>query len=518
MSNPLTGDFEAVLQVSGGTINRLLATLHQNSLAGLNLPSFPHVAQIRIGDGHAVNGVRGAAYVQVSVPRVTLIHGVTDRFDLQVPVRAWFIPDPGTTPLPAFIHGTVSARYRLDDIDPKCLGWKHAADQFWFRVIQDSVRFDGTADEDVRPRDAAVIVSLTGLAAADAANTAKITKQIAWLLATRFEASPHPVKFGRGSMRSLSIPLAGSAVSIAIGITGGPVGDVASMQNVVLDGADMSIAVSVDYFMSVVNQALGPIRSFNQTVPIHIDTGDFNPMPNFDTVYHVVVAEPAVEWQPHDTFAIIRIKVSGSARTNSVLTDVTFDITQEIVLSFDADVSRIVAAPGAHDVKVHTSGLFSGTVADVVKNAIATALPPIAQSACQQAQPQLDSSMSRVTQLTMQLRTLDRSALVTLVEARFLRDGIILKGTIALSARQDPSIKIEKTADSNALNALQCWIPGGRTDSNGPGRGLAQGNRARRSVKIDFCFEGPLRRADGGDSASAQRPPSPASTVTAKCA
>ncbi len=31
MANALTGDFEGVLQVSGGTINRLLATLHQNN-------------------------------------------------------------------------------------------------------------------------------------------------------------------------------------------------------------------------------------------------------------------------------------------------------------------------------------------------------------------------------------------------------------------------------------------------------------------------------------------------------
>jgi len=350
MSNPLTGDFEAVLQVSGGTINRLLATIHQNSLVAPNLPSFPHVAQIRIGDGHAVDGVRGAARVQIAVPRVTLIHGVTDRFDLQVSVRAWFIPDSGTNPLPAFIHGTVSARYHFEGIDPKCLGWsKHAADYLWVRVIPDSVRFDGTADDDVKPNDTAVMASVTGLPSADAANTAKVTKQIAWLLATRFEASPHQVspEFRRGSMRSLSIPLAGSAVSIPIGITGAPLGDVTSMQNVVLDGADMSIAVSVGYVMSVVNQALGPIRSFNKTIPIHIDTGDFNPIPNINTVYRVTVGEPTAEWQPHDTFAIIKIKVSGSARTDSVLADATFDRGRHVLeQSVDLVAGPVARAAG----------------------------------------------------------------------------------------------------------------------------------------------------------------------------
>jgi|GEM_PF-6020034 len=39
MPNPLTGDFEAALQVSGGTINRLMATLHQNGGANPKLPA-----------------------------------------------------------------------------------------------------------------------------------------------------------------------------------------------------------------------------------------------------------------------------------------------------------------------------------------------------------------------------------------------------------------------------------------------------------------------------------------------
>ena len=50
MSNPLTGDFDAILQVSGSTVNRLLASMHQNAFTNRNLPSFPHTVQIRIGD------------------------------------------------------------------------------------------------------------------------------------------------------------------------------------------------------------------------------------------------------------------------------------------------------------------------------------------------------------------------------------------------------------------------------------------------------------------------------------
>ena len=135
----------------------------------------------------------GYVQAQVSVPRVELIHGVTDRFLLDVSVRAWYRPDIGTTRLPSFIHGRVSAEYHIQDIDPTCPGWsKRAADFLWVRVLKDSVRFEGTVAEDqpgpgglieISPADEAVAIE-------------RIRRQIAVLLATRFEATPHPVSQG----------------------------------------------------------------------------------------------------------------------------------------------------------------------------------------------------------------------------------------------------------------------------------------------------------------------------------
>jgi hypothetical protein len=52
-ANSLTGDFDAVLQVSESTINRLMATLHQNAGTqkdekGKLLPGHPHAISVRI--------------------------------------------------------------------------------------------------------------------------------------------------------------------------------------------------------------------------------------------------------------------------------------------------------------------------------------------------------------------------------------------------------------------------------------------------------------------------------------
>ena len=149
MANPLTGDFEAVLQISGSTVNRLLASMHQNATTKPKLAKFPTLVLLRIGDDQVIDGVKGTALLQIAAPSVQLIDGSSDRFRLQVAIRARFIADPGTDPLPEFIHGTVTADYQIVDIDPTCFGWGGRASEYlWVRVIRDTVKFTGTARDD----------------------------------------------------------------------------------------------------------------------------------------------------------------------------------------------------------------------------------------------------------------------------------------------------------------------------------------------------------------------------------
>ena len=70
MANPLTGDFDAVLQVSGSTLNRLLASMHQNTGLTTSRPTFPNSVSMRVGDPTPIDGMRGRAWVQLSVPRI----------------------------------------------------------------------------------------------------------------------------------------------------------------------------------------------------------------------------------------------------------------------------------------------------------------------------------------------------------------------------------------------------------------------------------------------------------------
>jgi hypothetical protein len=474
MSNPLTGDYEAVLQVSGETINRLLASMHQNAFEKPNLPSFPHSVRMRIGDDHAFEGVRGLVHAQVAVPRVELIHGATDRFRLEVGVRAWYRPDPGTEPLPAFIHGSVTAEYRLHDIDPSCLGWsKKAADFLWIRVVWDSVRFQGTAEDDRSIFNLEAGVFVGDPAATAAANTAKVTQQIARLLAKRFEATPHPVskRFRRGSLRSLTAAIGGSAVALPLGLTGEPSGQVSSINNVLLEGRDYAIAISREYILSKVQPILDDVkRNFSLTISFsykyNVDVGIFDvDVITVNISWRVTLTAATADWSGGwipilNIFAgVITVKVSGQALTQRSEFNITFDATQLVSVTFDASTERfVVAAAGSPTVNVQPK-----TFEVYAKSNIEKQIKSQVQAAVNQLANQLDLS-ARKGDLIGQLRTIDTSADARFDEAVFGPDGVIARGRIYLAPRRNPVIVFEKTAAEDGHSALNSWIPGGRID------------------------------------------------------
>lgn len=151
MPNPITGDFEAVLQVSGSTIDRLLASMHQQFGTPTSLPVFPHDSFILLGDDAGASGVRGIARIQLSPPRIELLHAAHDRFVIRVWVRAHFTPDSGSAAFPTFIYGEVRAEYRIREehhprygvviasyVDPSGVTFTSAGpDKSWLRDRRD---------------------------------------------------------------------------------------------------------------------------------------------------------------------------------------------------------------------------------------------------------------------------------------------------------------------------------------------------------------------------------------------
>jgi hypothetical protein len=456
MPNPLTGDFEAVLQVSGPTINRLLASMHQNAGAKPKLPSFPHAAAIRIGEGTPIDGVRGRMRLQIGVPRVTLIHGSSDRFQLDVGIRARYVADAGTTPLAEFIHGTVHAEYRISDIDPNCAGWGGTKSNYiWVRVVKDSVRFTGTAMDDVSPFAAGV----SGVD--DAAMNARITKQIAHLLATQFEATPHPVskRFQRGAMRSLSAPIGGSAVAVPIELSGPASGAITSVNNLLLDGSDFAVGVRLEYLMAMVEPTLAEIRAYTASFKTTI-----SPWVGPDIIirHTARVTSATVNWEAHGTHALLKIRVEGRVETTSIFTDLSFSVDQVLGVTFDpgAEVVRLFGfAPG---IKVTADGLgATQDLTDKVAASIKNAIKPKVDAAVSNVQPSFAGSK---TELIAQLKTLDDQADLWFDQGVFTPYGVVLRGTIALTPRTRTVVTYDESVEGDGYTALLGWIPGGRID------------------------------------------------------
>ena len=319
MANLLTGDYEAVLQVSADTLNRLLASMHQNAWSNPDNPSFPHSTGVRLGDVVMVDGVKGTAWAQVGVPRMTLLDRATDRFLLEVGIRIRYQADEDTEPLPSYSRGTLRAMYVLDDIDPTCVGWsKLAAHYLWVRVDPDSVSFtvEASGEDDW--------LSVVGVSPQDF-NIA-FTNQMRALLQFQYEPSPHKVErgFRRGSFLCLDqgfgeidelpplsgvvppVQLGGTAVSIPVGLTQSPpLGAINSIGNVLLAQRDFALAVNVDAITGQIDPALDDIRNYKQTFNV---SGDFG-----STVYHAFVSSASAQWLPQGSFAQVNVTVQGAS-------------------------------------------------------------------------------------------------------------------------------------------------------------------------------------------------------------
>src|SRR3954453_6136428 len=435
--------------------------MHQNEFEKPGLPGFPHRAWVALGDREVIDGVQGRLQTQIGVPQIELVDRADDRFVLHASIRARYIADYDTEPLADLISGNVRAEYRLTDIDPNCVGWAGNASKYiWFRVVEGSVSFNGTVDNELDP--AAAVLPLDEGAAIE-----KVNRQLRYLLRTAFAPTPHRVskRFRRGSMMSLAKGPGNTAVAVPLFPSGPQLG---SVDQVVLDGHDFGVALSADWILGQVQPALDDLKAgFLQYITFHSETSiDLGPFgsPTVLTVdihYTVTLTAAWAEW----TGSGFVVHITGQALTQKSEYNLTFDITQSVNVFFDAASESLgLASGGAPAVAIHYSGPFSGDV-------INTATPRIQSQAAAQVQGVLDKLggafdlSSRKAELIAQLRTIDDVADAHFEDASFGVDGIVLLGRIALARRRRPVVRYEKTPEGNAFSAWESWIPGGRIDS-----------------------------------------------------
>jgi hypothetical protein len=464
MANPLTGDFDAVLQVSGGTVNRLLASMHQNGGTKPHLPSFPHRSIIRLGDDELIDGVKGTLAAQVDVPFIEFADRADDRFKLSVTFRARYTPDPGSEPLADWIAGRVSAEYLLTDINASCFGWLgHTSDHLWFKVVEDSLDFYGTIEDEFNP-----LILVEPLD--EAATKAKVLRQMRYLMTTTFSPTPQKVskRFRRGSMMSLNRGGSDIAVAIPLAPSGPPV---ASINQVFLQGTDFGVALGTNGILGRVQQVLDQLRqSFLEHITFHsetsIDLGPFGEptVLTIDIHYTVTLTSATADWVGGSILGVsggvVNVRISGQAVTQKSEYNLSFDVTAPVVVTYNAAAEGLNLAAATPTVAVHYSGPYSGDVINTATPAIQQQVAAQVQNVLGQVAGTFDLSAGKAT-LIDQLRTIDDNADAHFERAEFSNDGVVLLGRIVLSPRRPPLVTYKRTPDGNAYTAFDTWVPGG---------------------------------------------------------
>lgn len=525
MANNLTGDYEAVVQVSVRQINGLLATLHQNGAKGGPSPSFPHgVTNVRVGGlpkyleyelfqfgewlgsavqsfqgaGGAVSGadlavkappgvsgrfqaavrdiasaraevvtagsVRGRAEVQVSTPAISLVRS---EVVVHVYVRAHYLAEAGT-PLPEPIHGEVRVSYVLV---PKTAGGKNSVE---VRVPSDDskIRFFPAPG--------------SGLSQADA--DAKIAVHVRKAIRERFAAAPVdlPAEFkfveykGLGGFGNLHDPHyvdalgTGSDQALALPVqlsdNPAPPGALDGVTNLFLGTgsgqSDFAIAVSREYVQTKFEPTLDRLRAFARDVVAQIDY-----LP--DPTYRLSVTSVGLQFGSGAIDLIIHAKATTS---NYVVWPAKYPdynnivITQRLRIVVGAMLIGTAGGPNkllniiltASDTDLSVTGI-TGLYSGAVTERARKEIIAERDKALPAAQTEVGTVFQdALTGFNEALRRLDPFASATYTAVEITPDGILVRGAIDTKHRHPPEMEIGYTQDGNSFSALNCWIPGGR--------------------------------------------------------
>jgi hypothetical protein len=450
MANPLTGAHDAVVQVSVGTLNRLLATMHQNDGTGTSLPTIPHSAFVRVGDepDARVDGVQGVARVQSGVPRLELLHLSRDRIVASVRIRAWFTAASGSEPFPELVFGTLRAEFGLLEI-PGVWPSGHAHGRF------PPPRFKFDVDPD----------TVTFTSFGDTAHDSAIARQIVPLLQTTFSMpSGHPVVAELMDEKLLSLApdpghqVVAFALELGPGATGTEVPQ--DVTNVFTAGQDFAVAASGEFVASLLRPSLDALEATTAIVSVDmfVDT----------VVYRVEVTSATATWAV-DTISsggtsvqvgALDFRITGTGKTTSISPDGSFTITHRILIGFSPATQSLMLIPkGGASVQVHFAGI--GVIESAIESEVAAIYNAQVTAALVAAVPQLEVTTQLKDGLAYQLQVSDDQAGATLESAEFTLDAMVLRGSVQVSPRAWGIGSYDPLPDRSGYNGFLSWFPGG---------------------------------------------------------
>lgn len=493
MSNPLTGDYTAVVQIAMRQLNGLLGTLHQNGGQDAALKLL-HSATTRIGDpprrhpevgafgdwavayqkaapGHGMadvrslvtatappgastmftdafagfdqnweielppDVVRGRAKLQVSSITVTVPPGSSTAVVIHADVRAQYYPDPGTTELPPAVHGELRATFDVRQT-PHGTGRR--------LIIQPSAQ---DAEIDFIP------ASGSGLTAAAASRVAaevrKFLRESVSLLPVDL-----PDDFVFTEFKGLgSVPHQVVALPLQLAGAAAPANGLHSLTQSFIGSSGFGFAVSEEHVRTLID--IDAIReAITDRPPIKF------------TISSIFGGSASVEYRLHFssgpslTFRNGVIEIAGrvAAVTDTVWAPNGFvGFTQRVVLVLNP-TTQAITLQRAGEPDVDKSWFIPHSrAANIVRVEIDNALDANGDA----VRRVFDDARGT---LNKGVRTFDAGATASFTAINITVDGVVVRGDIRSLARLAPVVEIGETHGGAAFTALQSWIPAGGID------------------------------------------------------
>jgi hypothetical protein len=494
MANNLTGDFEAVLQVSLQQINGVLASIHQARVDPKASPGFAHSARMRIGPSPlsmVADMIRFKGWTtmalagQVRSPSTSststtssyeeprqFLSGYAppglkvlykkhwDQIDTSIAEPSWTdavrglaevqIGNPTMSMQPEWtskvlVHAQVRARF-IPDPGAQALpapihGEVRAIYTVGPRQLSDGRRIVrvrvSASDQDIQ------FVPLAGTISG--AQAATIAEEVRYQLRTRFAPLDITVDsnfafaelgtVGSGPQQALVLPLSLSNEAAE--------GTIGAITQQFLGGHEFAIAVSREFVQTFMNVFVEELKT---QAKIRIKT--------FLADYDASVTTLTLSWKP----GYLELAGYIVLTTDSIFPNGFISFKQSLVPTLDA-ASQILSLVAQGDPAVDESWWLPHSVAvGAVKSARDAALPDTSKRFNKTA----DGARTR---LIRALQSFDKTASATYATVETTTDGLILRGAISTSWRLPPVVTFDETDSGTAFSALNSWIPGGRIDS-----------------------------------------------------
>ena len=509
MANVLTGDFDVVAEFAMPATNRVLATLHRGE-------RFPHSVSVRVDDtpqppGHPIppvlvasasslgaianqqligpgrtlqgaaaaasfglsqldaivnvdagaviveaqpSNLRGGAQVQIASPTLDVPDGSGVRLSAQIEVRARYFPDPQTSPLAEFLHGTLQLDVAVNQVATQ------VGDVIDINLKSESLGVSFTP-----------IWTSSPLASGDIAGIDLMVKNA---LRSSFLPSTATLPSNIQSLQFKTLLGAPHALALLLNVNTGR-GNPSSLNNVFLSVSDdFAVGVSAEFVTSAFQPTLDRIL----TTPV--DPVKFSIDLLFTTIhvtYTLTLNSATIQLQP----GAIVLTVKGHAHTpTSYLPDFDFTVTQNFGLQADGDTADLVVGSASIDTSSTIVNLFDSGALQSLASVRDQAL---AQSNVFQTVRQMFSAQSNLggflTALLNSARTTQNPQQLSFQLGYSSVDiqtpGIVLHGSLAVDPWPQPYVEFEQIPanDHGAVlpvnvmpsdpdyTALNSWIPGG---------------------------------------------------------